>query len=477
MNKFKHLNEYLTIHDQLHVLKYWNDLNAQQQDTLYDQLINIDLNQLKSIISNSKQPNDLINQLDFTQQQQQQLPQPLEIINTINYEQTGLKAIHDNKLAVITLAGGLSKRLSVSYPKGLYSCDLLSSKSLFQLQAEKLIKIKQLSNLNKKTLLNNTIDWYIMTSDHTHTATIDHFKANNYFGLQSKNVLFFKQKQFPCLNRNNKLILENKFKIRMAPNGSGGLYEALLDNQILTDMKQKNIQFIHICGIENILIKIADPIFIGYCLETNTQCGIKITEKIRHNEPITNLVFNSHVNKLNLVDFTLINSDLSTQIKFETNNKDSLFNFGDICSYFIEFDLLKTLAIKFKLDNYKLNTCRLTCLNLSTDLEEKQKCFYFEKFLTHSFQDFKLFRVDRNNEYAPLEYMHHKNLYHTKYVCKKSLNDLHYDWLIRAGGKFYYTNTQDLIKYNDAQNVCEISPLVSYYGEVKSYFIIFLYIY
>jgi UDP-N-acetylglucosamine/UDP-N-acetylgalactosamine diphosphorylase len=469
MNKFKHLNEYLTIHDQLHVLKYWNDLNAQQQDNLYDQLINIDLNQVKSINLNSKQSNDFINQLDFTQQHQ--LPQSLgKIINT-NYEQTGLKAIHDNKLAVVTLAGGLSKRLSVSYPKGLYSCDLLSNKSLFQLQAEKLIKIKQLSNFNKTTQSNNTISWYIMTSDHTHAATIDHFKANNYFGLQSKNVLFFKQKQFPCLNKNNKLILENKFKIRMAPNGSGGLYEALLDdNQILTDMKQKNIQFVHICGIENILTKIADPIFIGYCLETNTQCGIKITEKIRHNEPINNLVFNSHLNKLNLVDFTLINLDLSTQIKFETNNKDSLFNFGDICSYFIEFDLLKTLAIKFKLDYYKLNT-RLTCLNLSTDLEEKQKCFYFEKFLTHSFQDFKLFKVDRNNEYAPLEYMHHKNLYHTKYVCKKSLNDLHYDWLIRAGAKFYYTNTKDLIKYNDAQNICEISPLVSYDGEVKTYFI------
>jgi len=67
--------------------------------------------------------------------------------------------------------------------------------------------------------------------------------------------------------------------------------------------------------------------------------------------------------------------------------------------------------------------------------------------------------------------MHHKNLYHTKYVCKKSLNDLHYDWLIRAGAKFYYTNTKDLIKYNDAQNICEISPLVSYDGEVKTYFI------
>lgn len=222
MNQYNILYEHLAKHDQTHLLKHWYELNNQQQDHLYNQIINIDLNEIKQINTNSKQNDHFIKQINFTKQE------PNSQIYTISnrdslaqYEQDGLRLISNNTLAIITLAGGLSKRLSISYPKGLYSVDLLSNKSLFQLQAERISRVKQLAKgLNSNNRVE--IPWYIMTSEQTNSLTIEFFKENNYFSLNENDIIFFKQNSIPCFC-NGRLILENKFTIKMVPNGSGKL--------------------------------------------------------------------------------------------------------------------------------------------------------------------------------------------------------------------------------------------------------------
>lgn len=80
----------------------------------------------------------------------------------------------------------------------MYDIGLPSHKSLFQYQAERLLKLELLvkesysrgkdANFNTYTVLECNILWLIMTSEPTHRPTINFFEKNNFFGM--KKVIF-----------------------------------------------------------------------------------------------------------------------------------------------------------------------------------------------------------------------------------------------------------------------------------------------
>ena len=163
---------------------------------------------------------------------------------------------------------------------GMYSVDLLSRKTLFQIQAERLIKVQELAKaaVQKKQTqrVQSSVPWYIMTSENTQHAIKDFFARKNYFDLSEKDVVFFEQNTMPCLNKSGKVLLDQKYKISRSPDGNGGLYKALLSNHILEDMASRGIKYVHVYCVDNILCRVADPIFIGFCLDKKADCAAKV---------------------------------------------------------------------------------------------------------------------------------------------------------------------------------------------------------
>ena len=109
---------------------------------------------------------------------------------------------YSGQVGVLLLAGGQGTRLGVNHPKGMFDIGLPSGSSLYQVQAERVLRLEQLAGditgnkVHKIGFLTNnpavvSQDWrgriplYMMTSEHTKLPTQQFFKENNYFGLQA----------------------------------------------------------------------------------------------------------------------------------------------------------------------------------------------------------------------------------------------------------------------------------------------------
>ena len=99
-------------------------------------------------------------------------------------------------------------------------------------------------------------------------------------------VVFFEQRMIPCFDFEGKIILETRSKVSRAPDGNGGLYWALKHEKVLEHMKEHAVKYLHVYCVDNVLVKVADPMFMGYCIDKGAESGNKVVEKNSPHEAV-----------------------------------------------------------------------------------------------------------------------------------------------------------------------------------------------
>jgi len=187
------------------------------------------------------------------------------------FEGLGTRALQDGRVALFLVAGGQGSRLGFDGPKGCFQVSPLQAKSLFQLFAEQVLALQRRYSVS--------LPWYILTSGENNRATVDFFTAHGFFGLQSEDVRFIVQKQIPSLDVQGRLIVGCDRALFKNPNGHGGSLYALQDSGALDDMAGRGIDEIFYFQVDNPLVKIADPLFVGAHIGRRAQMSTKVVRK------------------------------------------------------------------------------------------------------------------------------------------------------------------------------------------------------
>lgn len=373
---------------------------------------------------------------------------------------SGLQQIGAGTVAVVLMAGGQGTRLGSSDPKGCYDVGLPSHKSLFQLQAERILKAQELgAKAAGKPTSEVVIPWYVMTSGPTRKPTEAYFAQHGYFGLHPSNVTFFEQGVLPCISNDGKILLASKSQAAVAPDGNGGIYLALVLSGVLDDMKKRGIQHIHAYCVDNSLVRVADPTFIGFSISKSASLATKVVRKRAANESVGLII--SKDGKPDVVEYSEIDSSLA-EAKDEQDPSILKFRAANIVNHYYSLEFLDSIPSWVESLPHHVAKKKIPCIDLQSGEEVKPSSpngvkleqFVFDIFPRIPLDKFACLEVRREEEFSPL-----KNAPGAGEDCPEtSRADVLAQgkrWLEKAGA----------VVVEEKEGGVEVSPLVSYGGE------------
>ncbi|XP_063934609.1 UDP-N-acetylhexosamine pyrophosphorylase-like protein 1 [Zophobas morio] len=434
---------------QYHLFEFWDKLDFEEKNKLIQSISKYRLLEIKEKFNNALQKMD-----------NNKIPYKLEPVPSLNtqvvkntskeklqeWRERGLRAITESKLAVVLLAGGQGTRLGSDLPKGMFDIGLPSKKTLFQIQAERIKRVQFLSG-------GFLIPFYIMTSPKTHEETKKYFEKNNFFDLNPSNVYFFSQHTLPCFSFEGKILLESRTSIAEAPDGNGGLFKALETSGALDDMKKRGICYLHVYCVDNVLVRVADPCFLGYSISSRVSCAVKVVTK---SSPLEKIGVICKINgKFGAVEYSEIQEG---DAYARDPEGELLYNAGNICNHYFTLQFVERMVRECELP---LHVARKSIPHVDSHgdvlLPKEPNGLKLEMFIFDALEfsdDLAVYLVERSEEFSPLKNAS-GSAESTPEHCRKDYLSLCERYLTRAGAKVDKAQSDE----------CEVSPLTSYAGE------------
>jgi UDP-N-acetylglucosamine/UDP-N-acetylgalactosamine diphosphorylase len=379
---------------------------------------------------------------------------PLELREA--WRKTGMKAIANGEVAALVLSGGQGTRLGFAGPKGKYDIQLPSGKTLFQLFGERINKLQALGGEHTAEEGADAepvkIPWAIMTSPMNHEETKTFFEEKKFFGLDEEHVHFFPQGTLPCMTNEGKLMLETGYKVGAASDGNGGIYSALKNSGVLGKFQEQGIKYVHVFSVDNAICRVADPMFLGYCISEGADCGNKVVWKTAPDEKVG--VVARRDGKAHVIEYSEITKEMSEEVDEGGKLK---YGAGNICNHFYKMEMLERVT-----DDALIFHVARKQIPVPNDKGEavkpaekngiKLECFIFDAFPLCA--KMAVLEGARQDEFSPVKNAPGQGLADSPDTARAMLSAQHVRWAEAAGATVL-----------PGDRIFEVSPLQSYAGE------------
>ena len=254
-------------HDQAQVLRFWPQLDGDQRADLLSQIDGLDLDSLIVMRRLLLERQDAGGPGELTPAD----VVPLSQARGSDALRCGEAALRAGEVGVLLVAGGQGSRLGFDGPKGSFPIAPLTDATLFEIHAKKILALER--------RYGRPVPFFVMTSRTNDASTRAFFDAHAHFGLAPEHVDFFVQGMWPALDDKGRIILDAPAHIFKSPDGHGGVISALRVSGMLDDMDRRGLRTIFYFQVDNPLVAIADPYFIGLHCGHNAEMSVKVCAK------------------------------------------------------------------------------------------------------------------------------------------------------------------------------------------------------
>ena len=259
--------------------------------------------------------------------------------------------------------------------------------------------MKNLAEVNAKCGVK--VPLYIMTSDKNHEQTVAFWKEHGYFGYEEGEVKFFKQDMAPAVDYDGKIYLERKDTIALSPNGNGGWFASMQRAGLVDDLKKKGVEWLNIYAVDNVLQRIADPVFVGATIESGKNCGAKVVGKANPYEKVGVLCLDG--NTPSVIEYYELTDEMANE---KDENGELAYYFGVIMNYLFRLSKLEEIADKKIPVHIVEKKIESVCEDGVTRKPEKENGKKFETLVVDLIKlmgSALPFEVVREKEFAPIK--------------------------------------------------------------------------
>ncbi len=283
---------------QQHLLDHWEQLAAEQRRDFAEQLRTLDWPLLSRLVEQARAGTPPARWADL------EPPPVLTSPPTAAERDIGWDALRAGQVAVLMVAGGQGSRLGSEQPKALYPIGPVSGASLLQIHAEKVLALSR--------RIGRPLLWLIMTSPSTEPPLRQFLQEHRYFGLSPEQVILFCQGTLPAVAADTgALLLESPGRIFLSPDGHGGVLAALARHGLYAELRRRGVRHIFYFQVDNPLVQIGDPGFIGRHIDRGAEVSSKSILKTDPEEKVG--VFARDGDRCVLVEYSDLPADLARQ--------------------------------------------------------------------------------------------------------------------------------------------------------------------